>query len=112
MNTINLEAPSLNYKESKQLYEAVAEDYQDITDRTQKAEEIRNNPHFNALQVKFAFALTCHKTQGGQWNTVFIDQPFLPEGQPDIDFLRWLYTAVTRATKKVFLVNFSDNFFG
>lgn len=111
LNTLNLETPSLSNQDSKRLYEAVSADYQDITDRTEKAEEIRKNPYFNALQVKFAFALTCHKTQGGQWNTVFIDQPYLPEGKPDVDFMRWLYTAVTRATKQVYLVNFSDNFF-
>lgn len=111
LNTISLESPALSYRESRTLYEAVAEDYSDISDRTEKAEEIRKNPHLNALQVKFAFALTCHKTQGGQWNTVFIDQPYLPEGKPDVEFLRWLYTAITRATQKVFLVNFSDNFF-
>jgi exodeoxyribonuclease-5 len=62
--------------------------------------------------VKFAYALTCHKTQGGQWETVFIDQPWLPDGKFDQEFLRWLYTAVTRATKEVFLINFKDEFFG
>jgi len=86
-------------------------DYEDIPQRMQRMEKVKNNPWFNALQVKFAYALTCHKTQGGQWETIFIDQPWLPNGTIDKEFLRWLYTAVTRATKQVFLINFMDKFF-
>ncbi|MCZ6899573.1 MAG: ATP-binding domain-containing protein [Bacteroidetes bacterium] len=72
---------------------------------------IREDPYFNALQVKFAYALTCHKSQGGQWNTVFVDQGYLKPEMIDISYMRWLYTAVTRAKQELFLVNFSPNFF-
>ena len=74
--------------------------------------ELRQNPYYNALQVKFAYALTCHKTQGGQWRTVIIDQGFLPPDQPlGRDYLRWLYTAFTRATGRVYLLGFGQEFF-
>ena len=73
--------------------------------------EIKNNEYFNALQVKFAYAVTCHKSQGGQWSNVFIDQGYITDEMIDHDYLRWLYTAFTRATEKVYLVNFKDEFF-
>lgn len=75
-------------------------------------EKIRANPWFNALQVKFAYAVTCHKAQGGQWKAVFVDTGYLSEEQHDREFLRWLYTAFTRPTEKLFLVNFDKRFFG
>ena len=68
------------------------------------------NKFFNALQVKFSYAITCHKSQGGQWNTIFVEQPYLPEG-PDRDYIRWLYTAVTRAKEKLYLIGFRDESF-
>ena len=71
---------------------------------------VKNNKYFNALQVKFSYAITCHKSQGGQWNTVFVEQPYLPNGI-DKDYLRWLYTAITRATEKLYLIGFKDDFF-
>ena len=71
---------------------------------------IKNNQYFNALQVKFSYAMTCHKSQGGQWENVFIEQPYLPDGQ-DVAYLRWLYTAVTRAQKKLYLIGFKDDCF-
>lgn len=111
MDTISAETPALSFEDNQRFFEEVMKDYADIPERRRKMEKVKNNPWFNALQVKFAYALTCHKTQGGQWETVFIDQPWLPDGTFDQEFLRWLYTAVTRATQQVFLVNFKDEFF-
>ncbi|UCG28739.1 MAG: AAA family ATPase [Bacteroidales bacterium] len=111
LDTITLEAPSLSEEDSRKLYNAVAEDYPDAKSKKQQFDLIRNDPFFNALQVKFAYAVTCHKAQGGQWPAVFIDQGYIHEDRIDIEYLRWLYTAVTRATEKLFLVNFRDDFF-
>ena len=86
-------------------------DYEDIPSRKGRIEKVRNNPYYNAIQVKFAYALTCHKTQGGQWERVFIDQGYLKEDGINKEYLRWLYTAFTRATKVLYLVNFNDRFF-
>jgi exodeoxyribonuclease-5 len=87
------------------------EDYAETPSRKERLEKVKANPYFNALQVKFAYALTCHKTQGGQWNTVFVDQGYLNDNMINTEFGRWLYTAITRATRKLFLVNFEDRFF-
>lgn len=111
LNTITAETPALSSQDNQRFFEEVLKDYEDITERRRRMEKVKNNPWFNALQVKFAYALTCHKTQGGQWETIFIDQPWLPENKIDKELLRWLYTAVTRATKQVFLVNFKEEFF-
>ena len=110
LDTIEAEAPSLTYEESNKLYQEVQKDYEDETSKYRKFLKIKNNPHFNALQVKFSYAITCHKSQGGQWNTVFVEQPYLPNGI-DKEYLRWLYTAVTRAKKKLYLIGFKDEFF-
>ena len=75
-----------------------------------KLQKGKENPYFNALQVKFSYAITCHKSQGGQWKTVFVEQPYLPDGI-DIDYVRWLYTAITRAEEKLYLIGFKDEFF-
>src|SRR5574344_145765 len=111
LETLHSEAPSLTYDESQQLYAAVMEDYADIPIKADRIRGVRENPYFNALQVKFAYALTCHKTQGGQWPAVFIDQGYITDEMMNKDFLRWLYTALTRATKKVYLLNFKKEFF-
>ena len=111
LDTITAETPALPPQDSQRFFDEVMKDYGDIPERRRRLEKVKNNPWFNALQVKFAYALTCHKTQGGQWETIFIDQPWLPENKIDKEFLRWLYTAVTRATKQVYLVNFKDEFF-
>jgi exodeoxyribonuclease-5 len=87
------------------------EDYADLPRKSDRLHELRQNPYYNALQVKFAYALTCHKTQGGQWHTVIVDQGFLGENPVDRDYLRWLYTAFTRATDRVYLLNFDARFF-
>jgi exodeoxyribonuclease-5 len=111
LNTINSEGPALNYEDNQRLFNEVMADYMGESTRRKRMAGIRNNPHFNALQVKHASALTCHKTQGGQWDAVFIEKGFLKDEMIDTEYLRWLYTAVTRATKKLFLINFEERFF-
>ena len=111
LDTLVSESPSLTADESRRLYEQVALDYADLPTKGDRQKAIRNDPYYNALQVKFAYALTCHKTQGGQWDTAIIDQGFLPDDAIDREYLRWLYTALTRAKKKVYLLNFKDDFF-
>ena len=110
LDTIEAESPSLPYEESNRLYQEVQKDYEDETSNYKKFLKIKNNKHFNALQVKFSYAITCHKSQGGQWHTVFVEQPYLPNGI-DKDYLRWLYTAITRAKDKLYLIGFPDEFF-
>ncbi len=111
LDTINSESPSLTREESRRLFDEVEQDYLDIRSKIKRYKEIRENPHFNAVQVKFAYAVTCHKAQGGQWSTVFIDRCLFGDEPISKDMLRWLYTAITRATDKVYLVNFDDRFF-
>jgi len=111
LDTLNSESPSLSREEWQRLATAVEEDYLDIPNRRERYKEMKKNPWFNALQVKFAYALTCHKTQGGQWHDVFIDSSLNLKDSLDTSDLRWLYTALTRARKKVYLVNFKDEFF-
>ncbi|TDU40208.1 exodeoxyribonuclease-5 [Gelidibacter sediminis] len=110
LDTIEAESPSLPYEESNRLYQEVQKDYEDESSNYKKFLKIKNNKHFNALQVKFSYAITCHKSQGGQWHTVFVEQPYLPNGI-DKDYLRWLYTAMTRAKEKLYLIGFPDEFF-
>lgn len=112
LSTLYSESPSLTSDESNLLFNNVMEDYADLPTKAERLRELRANPYFNALQVKFAYALTCHKTQGGQWRTVIIDQGFLPpDMQLDREYLRWLYTAFTRATDRVYLLNFEPRFY-
>lgn len=111
LNTITSESAALSSEENKQLFYTVLEDYQDVKSKRKQYDEVRNNPYFNALQVKFAYAITCHKAQGGQWHTVFIDQGYLTDEMMNTEYLRWLYTAITRATKQLYLVNFKKDFF-
>lgn len=112
LSTLYSESPSLTRDEQQQLYERVMEDYSDLPRKADRLRELRQNPYYNALQIKFSYALTCHKTQGGQWRTVIIDQGFLPPDIPvDRDYLRWLYTAFTRATERVYLLDFQERFY-
>ena len=111
LETLVSESPSLTYDEHQKLFSAVMEDYMDIPNRSERMRQLKKNPYYNALQVKFAYSLTCHKTQGGQWDTVIIDQGYLTDDMINKEYLRWLYTAVTRATRKVYLLNFEDKFF-
>ena len=110
LDTIDAETPSLPYEDSNRLYQEVIKDYESETSKYKKFLKVKNNKYFNALQVKFSYAITCHKSQGGQWNTVFIEQPYLPNGI-DKEYLRWLYTAVTRAKNKLYLIGFKNDFF-
>ncbi len=111
LDTITSESPSLTREESRRLFDEVEKDYTDIKSRIKRYKEIRENPHFNAVQVKFAYAVTCHKAQGGQWRAVFVDRCLFGDEPMTKDMLRWLYTAVTRAADKLYLVNFDERFF-
>ena len=112
LDTLNSNSPSLTEDENRRLFAAIEEDYMDVPNRKQRYKEMRKNPWFNALQVKFAYALTCHKTQGGQWNSVFIDSSLNQKETLDVEDLRWIYTALTRAQERVCFVNFKEEFFG
>ncbi len=111
LDTLSSESPALSYDDSKRLFWEVEKDYLDIKSRIKRLAEIRDNPHFNALQVKFSYAVTCHKAQGGQWRAVFIDKCIFGDEEMSRDMLRWLYTAITRATDKLYFVNFDERFF-
>ena len=110
LDTLTSETPSLTYEESNKLYEAVREDYAHEKSKYKQLLAVKKNVFFNALQVKFSYAITCHKSQGGQWKTIFIEQPYLPDG-PSKEYFRWLYTAVTRAQEKLYLIGFKDEYF-
>ncbi|MDR3226225.1 MAG: AAA family ATPase [Prevotellaceae bacterium] len=109
LDTLKIESASLSYDDSRKLYAAIAEDYAHITNKRKLYAAIREDLYFNALQVKYAYAITCHKAQGGQWRTVFLDRLFFKE-QITIADLRWLYTAFTRATEKLFLIDFDKKY--
>jgi len=111
LDTLESESPALTSEDNNRLYKTVTEKYMDIADKKIKLEKVKSDKYFNALQIKYAFAMTCHKTQGGQWHTVFIDQGYITRERIDLDYLRWMYTAITRATKRVFLINFPDDIF-
>jgi exodeoxyribonuclease-5 len=110
LDTLTSETPSLSYEDGNRLYQEVMKDYANESSKYKKFLAVKNNTFFNALQVKFSYAITCHKSQGGQWHTVFVEQPYLPSG-PDKEYFRWLYTAITRAREKLYLIGFRDDFF-
>ena len=110
LDTIRADTPSLSYEEGNRLYQEVQNDYAHEKSKYKRFLGVKNNKSFNALQVKFSYAIPCHKSQGGQWNTVFVEQPYLPKGI-DREYLRWLYTAVTRAKEKLYLIGFKSDFF-
>ncbi|WP_340198874.1 ATP-dependent DNA helicase [Ascidiimonas sp. W6] len=110
LDTLEAETPALSYEQGNQLYQEVLKDYEDETSKYRKFLKVKNNKFFNALQVKFSYAITCHKSQGGQWRTVFVEQPYAPNGI-DREYLRWLYTAVTRASGQLYLIGFKNDFF-
>lgn len=111
LDTLHTNTPAITPEQNKELYYNVLEDYQDITDKKKLNEKLREDPYLNALQIKYAYAVTCHKSQGGQWKSVFVDQGYITEEQINREYLRWLYTAVTRATEELFLVNFNSKLF-
>lgn len=110
LDTLTSETPSLSYEESNRLYHEVGKDFAHEKSKYKQLLAIKNSPYFNALQVKFSYAVTCHKSQGGQWKTVFIEQPYLPDGE-SVEYYRWLYTAVTRAQEKIYLIGFKNDCF-
>jgi exodeoxyribonuclease V len=111
IDVLHLETPSLPAEKNRELFQNILADYQHIKSRKKQYEAVRNDKWFNALQIKFAYAVTCHKAQGGQWERVFIDQGMFNRNEISIDYLRWFYTALTRATDRVYLVNFSEEWF-
>jgi len=111
METLTAEAPALTSEENKRMFEAISEDYLEIRNKRDRWKKIREDPYFNAIQVKYSYAVTCHKAQGGQWNTVFLDHGYLTSEMIDREFLRWFYTAFTRAEERLYLVNFHKEFF-
>ncbi len=110
LNTLTSETPSLSFDDNRKLFDEILKDHEDLPRKRSRIEKVKSSPFFNALQIKFAYALTCHKTQGGQWQSVFIDQGYLRDDMIDKEYLRWLYTATTRATEKLQLINFSEKF--
>lgn len=111
LDVIMEDGPALSKAKSEALFEKIEEDYLHIRSHAKRIKEIYNDPYFNALQIKFAYAVTAHKSQGGQWPIVFLEQPYLRGALPSIEDLRWLYTGITRASSRLFLVNFSAQFF-
>lgn len=111
LDTMNIETSSMTRDDNSKLFYAVSEDYADIKSKAKRWKKIRENPYYNALQVKFAYAVTCHKAQGGQWQSVFLDQGYLVPDMMTKEYLRWLYTAFTRPVKELYLVNFNKDFF-
>ena len=111
LDVLDTDGPSLPVETHRDLYNTILEDYPELTNKKKRMEHMQQDRYFNALQVKFAYAVTCHKAQGGQWRSVFLDQGYFTDDMMSKDYLRWLYTAFTRATEKLYLVNFSDLFF-
>ena len=105
LDTLQSESPALSREQSDRLFLSVAEEYADIHTKPERMKKIKEDPYFNAVQVKYAYAVTCHKAQGGQWSNVFLDIGYITEEMMGEDFYRWLYTAFTRATKRLYLVN-------
>lgn len=110
LDVLEADQPSLSYEDGSRLYQNVAEDYVHEKSNYKRYLGIKNNPHFNALQVKYSYAITCHKAQGGQWKRVFVEKPYAPEGF-DNDHLKWLYTAFTRASERLYLMGFEKEYF-
>ena len=105
LDTLTSEAPALTREQQEKLYQAVLEDYADIPFKADRLKKLKQDKYYNALQVKFAYAATCHKAQGGQWAHVYIDQGYMTDDMLTPDYIHWLYTAFTRATEQLYLVN-------
>jgi hypothetical protein len=105
LDSLTTEAPALSREQQEQLYNAVMEDYADISLKTERIKKLKSDKYYNALQIKYAYAVTCHKAQGGQWAHVYVDQGYMTDDMLSPDYIHWLYTAFTRATEKLFLVN-------
>lgn len=111
LDTLDYDGPSLDEKKSNELFQSVCEDFAESVSRKEQMQKVKESPYFNALQVKFAYAVTCHKAQGGQWKAVFTEQGYLNDKMDLYEYYRWLYTALTRTTEKLWLVNFDEKFF-
>lgn len=109
LDTLQSEAPALTRQQQEALFQGVWEDYPELTNRRERMKCLRQDIYYNALQIKYAYAVTCHKAQGGQWEHVYIDQGYITEEMLSPDYFRWLYTAITRATEQVYLVNWPDS---
>ena len=109
LDTLTTEAPALTHEQQEQLFNAVMEDYADFTVKTERIKKLKSDRYYNALQIKFSYAVTCHKAQGGQWAHVYVDQGYMTDDMLTPDYIHWLYTAFTRATEKLFLVNWPRN---
>ena len=109
LDTLQSEAPALTRQQQEALFNGVWEDYPELTNKRDRMKKLRQDPYYNALQIKYAYAVTCHKAQGGQWEHVYIDQGYVTEEMLTPDYFRWLYTAITRATQQVYLVNWPDS---
>ena len=109
LDTLQSEAPALTRQQQEMLFNGVWEDYPELTNKRDRMKRLREDPYYNALQIKYAYAVTCHKAQGGQWEHVYIDQGYITEDMLAPDYFRWLYTAITRATEQVYLINWPDS---
>jgi hypothetical protein len=109
LDSLTTESPALTREQQQHLYESVLEDYAYITRKDERMKKIKTDQYYNALQVKFAYAVTCHKAQGGQWAHVYVDQGYMTDDMLTLDYIHWLYTAFTRATEKLYLVNWPSN---
>jgi ATP-dependent exoDNAse (exonuclease V) alpha subunit len=105
MDTLRSEAPALTREQSDQLFNAVMDDYEDVPLKPDRLKRVKQDDYFNAVQIKYAYAVTCHKAQGGQWAHIYLDQGYMTDEMLSADYIHWLYTAFTRATEKLFLVN-------
>ena len=105
LDTLHSDAPALTSEKSQQLFERVMDDYADLPRKADRLEALKGDAYYNALQIKFAYAVTCHKAQGGQWSHIYLDQGYMTDDMLTPDYIHWLYTAFTRATEKLFLVN-------
>ena len=109
LDTLTSESPALTRDELMRLYNAALDKYANYRSKRTKLKHLREDPHYNAMQIKYAYAVTCHKAQGGQWDRVFLDQGFTPPDMLSSNYLRWLYTAFTRTTEKLYLLNWPEN---
>jgi hypothetical protein len=105
LDTLHSEAPALTREENENLFNRVLEDYEDIPLKRDRMKKLKEDPYYNALQVKYGYAVTCHKAQGGQWAHIYIDQGYMTDDMLTPDYIHWLYTAFTRATEQIYLVN-------
>lgn len=110
LDTLTADGPALTSEQSQSLYESIYEDYLDFPSHADRIKALKKNPFYNALQVKYAYTVTCHKAQGGQWQTVFVEKPYLQDGE-NVAYYRWLYTAITRTKKRLYLIGFDDDDF-